>query len=151
MPPSVRARRVGYRLAYRVLQVVWFVFRPEVSGVKCLITHGNEILLVRHTYGPGAWDLPGGTMRRGEPALDAARREMHEELGIQDARLAPGWRSCAVGRAFATTSSTALKPSWRARASSQPGRAGHGPVVTRGTLPAELARSSARARRYLGG
>ena len=42
MPLSVRARRVGYRLAYRVLQVVWFLFRPEVSGVKCLITHGNE-------------------------------------------------------------------------------------------------------------
>ncbi|MGH2869731.1 MAG: NUDIX hydrolase [Solirubrobacteraceae bacterium] len=83
MPLSVRARRLAYRAAYRVLQVVWFVFRPEVTGVKCLITHGDQILLVRHTYGSRAWDLPGGTMRRGEPPLDAARREMNEELGIE--------------------------------------------------------------------
>jgi 8-oxo-dGTP pyrophosphatase MutT (NUDIX family) len=84
MPLSVHARRLVYRVAYRVLQVVWFVLRPRVSGVKCLITCGDEILLVRHTYGPRAWDLPGGTMRRGEPPLQTARREMNEELGIED-------------------------------------------------------------------
>ncbi|MGB9185172.1 MAG: NUDIX domain-containing protein [Solirubrobacteraceae bacterium] len=85
MPLSVRARRLAYRAAYRLLQVVWFVLRPQVSGVKCLITHGDHILLVRHTYGPRAWDLPGGTMRRGETPLGTARREMAEELGIEGA------------------------------------------------------------------
>jgi 8-oxo-dGTP pyrophosphatase MutT (NUDIX family) len=85
MPLSVRARRLAYRAAYRLLQGFWFVFRPQVSGVKCLITHGDLILLVRHTYGSRAWDLPGGTMRRGEPAVEAARREMTEELGIEGA------------------------------------------------------------------
>ncbi len=85
MPLPVRARRLAYRAAYRVLQVVWLVLRPRVTGVKCLITHGDQILLVRHTYGPRAWDLPGGTMQRGEPPLETARREMSEELGIEDA------------------------------------------------------------------
>ncbi|HEY5189416.1 MAG TPA: NUDIX domain-containing protein [Solirubrobacteraceae bacterium] len=85
MPLSVRARRLAYRAAYRVLQVVWVVLRPEVRGVKCLITHGDQILLVRHTYGPRDWDLPGGTMRRGEPPQQTAAREMNEELGIEDA------------------------------------------------------------------
>ncbi len=89
MPLSIRARRLGYRIAFRLLQVLWFVWRPRKSGVKCLITSGGRILLVRHTYGARAWDLPGGAMKRGEPALEAARREMEEELGLGDA----AWRA----------------------------------------------------------
>jgi 8-oxo-dGTP pyrophosphatase MutT (NUDIX family) len=85
MPLSIRARRLAYRLAYRGLQLSWFLRRPHKRGVKCLITFQGRILLVRHTYGPRAWDLPGGGMRRGEPPLEAARREMQEELGLGDA------------------------------------------------------------------
>ncbi|MDQ6732124.1 MAG: NUDIX domain-containing protein [Actinomycetota bacterium] len=88
MRVSISARRLGYRLAFRILQVAWFVRRPRKSGVKCLITNRGRILLVRHTYGARAWDLPGGAMKRGEPPLHAARREMQEELGLGDA----GWR-----------------------------------------------------------
>ena len=83
MPVAVR--RFGYRSAYRILQVIWFVFRPTKIGVKCLLTHDERILLVRHTYGRRSWDLPGGAVKRGEPPLDAARREMTEELGIETA------------------------------------------------------------------
>jgi 8-oxo-dGTP pyrophosphatase MutT (NUDIX family) len=75
-------RRLGYRLAYAGLRVYWFVRRPKVSGVKCLLTDGDEVLLVRHTYGPRVWDLPGGAIKRGETPLTAARREMQEELGV---------------------------------------------------------------------
>jgi ADP-ribose pyrophosphatase YjhB (NUDIX family) len=53
-----------------------------VSGVKCVITDGGHVLLVRHTYGPRGWDLPGGTVKRGEAPVDAASREMNEELGV---------------------------------------------------------------------
>jgi 8-oxo-dGTP pyrophosphatase MutT (NUDIX family) len=87
VPLSVSVRRLGYRLAYRVLQVVWLVTRPSQKGVKCLLWHGGEILLVRHTYGDRGWDLPGGMVKRGEHPEDTARREMHEELGIR----APQW------------------------------------------------------------
>jgi 8-oxo-dGTP pyrophosphatase MutT (NUDIX family) len=89
MPLSIRVRRLGYRIAFRLLQALWFVGRPRKSGVKCLITSGGRILLVRHTYGARAWDLPGGAMKRGEPPLDAARREMEEELGLGGA----AWRA----------------------------------------------------------
>lgn len=75
-------RRLGYRLAYALLRVYWWLVRPRVRGVKCVLTDGGRVLLVRHTYGPRAWDLPGGAVRRGEAPILAARREMEEELGI---------------------------------------------------------------------
>ena len=69
------------RIAYAGLRTYWFLLRPRIVGVKCVLTHGEDVLLVRHTYGSRAWDLPGGTVRRREAPRDAARREMHEELG----------------------------------------------------------------------
>lgn len=78
----VGVRRVAYRVAHRGLRVYWFVFRPTTDGTKCLLTHGDLVLLVRHTYGLGEWDLPGGTVQRREPPIDTARREMREELGV---------------------------------------------------------------------
>jgi 8-oxo-dGTP pyrophosphatase MutT (NUDIX family) len=78
---SVRVRRAAIRLAYLGLRTYWFLLRPRIVGVKCVLTHGEDVLLVRHTYGSRAWDLPGGTVRRREAPRDAARREMNEELG----------------------------------------------------------------------
>jgi 8-oxo-dGTP pyrophosphatase MutT (NUDIX family) len=79
---TLRLRRLAYRLAYRVLQVIWFVWRPHKRGVKCLVTCRDRVLLVRHTYGSRAWDVPGGAIKRGESPLSAAHREMEEELGL---------------------------------------------------------------------
>ena len=78
---AVKARRAGIRCAYIGLRAYWFLTRPHVIGVKCVVTHGDDVLLVRHTYGHRAWDLPGGTVKRREVPLAAAQREMHEELG----------------------------------------------------------------------
>lgn len=75
--------RAAYRGAYAALRTYWFLRRPDIQGVKCLLTDGERVLLVRHTYGHRAWDLPGGAVRRGEPPEHTARREMHEELGVQ--------------------------------------------------------------------
>ena len=82
VPLSVTVKRLGYRLAYRALQVAWWLTRPRARGVKCVLTDREQILLVRHTYGSRAWDLPGGLLKRGETPLSAARREMEEELGM---------------------------------------------------------------------
>jgi 8-oxo-dGTP pyrophosphatase MutT (NUDIX family) len=78
----VALRRRGYRLAYGVLCIYWFLARPRARGVKCVLTNGDLVLLVRHTYGRPEWDLPGGTVKSSEAPLSAARREMKEELGI---------------------------------------------------------------------
>jgi 8-oxo-dGTP pyrophosphatase MutT (NUDIX family) len=82
LPVSVR--RLAYRLAYRILQVIWLITRPTLGGVKCMVTDGDLVLLVRHSYGTRWWDLPGGKIQRGERPQRAARREMHEELGLED-------------------------------------------------------------------
>ncbi len=101
MPPAsapevhglrLAALRGLYRLAYRLLWLRGRVWPRRGRGVKCVLTHGEEILLVRHTYGPrGAWQLPGGAARRREPPLLTARREMGEELGLSDL----AWRELA--------------------------------------------------------
>jgi 8-oxo-dGTP pyrophosphatase MutT (NUDIX family) len=82
MSPSIRARRLLYRLAAVLLRLIRPLVPIDWGGVKCVLTDGDRVLLVRHTYGSRAWDLPGGGRRRGEPPVTAARREMREELGI---------------------------------------------------------------------
>jgi len=79
---SVKLRRYGYRIAYVGLRIWSFTVRPRIRGVKCILTNEGRVLLVRHTYGPPRWDLPGGTAKRGEPPSGTARREMAEELGL---------------------------------------------------------------------
>ena len=89
MPPALTLRRLAYRLAYRGLQVLWFLTGMEKRGVKCLACDGDRVLLVRHTYGPRVWDVPGGSLKRNEPPHRAATREMSEELGLDDVAWQP--------------------------------------------------------------
>lgn len=84
MEVPVPLRRLAYRVAYQILQAIWFFTRPTLQGVKCVLVDGDRVLLVRHTYGRGWWDLPGGAIQRGEPPGGAAHREMAEELGLTD-------------------------------------------------------------------
>lgn len=80
-------RPVGH-LAYRVanlgLRAVSLIVHPSTRGTKCLVCAGEQVLLVRHSYGPRTWDLPGGFVKRDEPFEAAARRELAEELGIAE-------------------------------------------------------------------
>ncbi len=60
----------------------WFVARPHTRGVKCVVRNDGRVLLVRHTYGDRAWDLPGGTAHAREDPADTVVRELREELGV---------------------------------------------------------------------
>jgi 8-oxo-dGTP pyrophosphatase MutT (NUDIX family) len=82
-PRSAALMRLGYRVAYRLMNAWAFVRRPRVRGCMVLLSdeHGR-VLLVRHTYGDRrAWELPGGWVERHEEPIEAARRETREELG----------------------------------------------------------------------
>ena len=73
----------AYRVAHPLLRLTWFFTRPRSAGVRCVLRHGGEILLVRHTYGDRGWMLPGGRVQSGETPLATAQREMHEELAVR--------------------------------------------------------------------
>ncbi|MEP0188868.1 MAG: NUDIX domain-containing protein [Erythrobacter sp.] len=54
-----------------------------IAGVSVVLTNATgSVLLLRHSYGPPVWALPGGGLDRGENPADAARREVREELGV---------------------------------------------------------------------
>jgi ADP-ribose pyrophosphatase YjhB (NUDIX family) len=62
--------------------------KAPIAGVSVIITNlGGDVLLLKHSYGPMVWSLPGGGLARGEDPLEAARREVREELGVELARI----------------------------------------------------------------
>lgn len=71
-----------YRLADRVRRVWWRLAKPRRRSVNVIAFNDEgRVLLVRHSYGPPVWALPGGGIDRGEDPEAAARREFREELG----------------------------------------------------------------------
>jgi 8-oxo-dGTP pyrophosphatase MutT (NUDIX family) len=76
-------------VAYRLLWLTAFVRAPRGQGVKAALVCDGELLLVRHTYGPQRWELPGGGVRRREEPAAALRRELDEELGLRAAGATP--------------------------------------------------------------
>lgn len=62
--------------------------RVPIAGVSVIVTNlTGDVLLLKHSYGPPVWALPGGGLRRGEDPLECALREVHEELGVVLARI----------------------------------------------------------------
>ncbi len=61
---------------------LWRVRRPLLVGVRVIVTHGNDVLLVRHRSGTTPWSLPGGGVGAREPLSVAASREVFEETGV---------------------------------------------------------------------
>ncbi|HEX6682162.1 MAG TPA: NUDIX hydrolase [Candidatus Limnocylindrales bacterium] len=57
---------------------------PRPSIAVAVVTAGNRALLVRRRIAEGAlsWQFPSGAIEPGESALDAARRETLEEVGL---------------------------------------------------------------------
>ena len=75
------AHRVAFSLAYPILSRLERLLGLRSNGAAVAVWHANKLLLVRHSYKPGA-ALPGGALRLGEAPADAAARELYEEVGI---------------------------------------------------------------------
>lgn len=71
---------------------------PVVSIIATHREHQDKILLQRRTKQTpqnrfyGLWELPQGKIRSGESIFSAAKRELHEETGLQALALAPQHR-----------------------------------------------------------
>jgi ADP-ribose pyrophosphatase YjhB (NUDIX family) len=63
-----------------------FVAHSNSEPTACALLTDDEgrLLLVRRAYDPyaGTWDLPGGFLEEAEHPLDALRRELREETGL---------------------------------------------------------------------
>ena len=80
----------GARAAYALMKFAWFLRRPNTFGAHAVaLTPEGRVILVRLRYAPG-WRMPGGGRRAKEDPLEAALRELREEIGMisfGDARL----------------------------------------------------------------
>lgn len=70
-----------------------WVLRRSASRVV-LLDHDGRVFLIRNgdpadaTKAPW-WEIPGGGIDPGESSADTARRELHEEAGIDEAEIGP--------------------------------------------------------------
>lgn len=74
----------------RLLNWLYWICRPGIyvllhrsRRTRVVLGYKTEVLLVRSDFGERKWGLPGGGIKRGEPEIMAASREVEEELGVQ--------------------------------------------------------------------
>ena len=57
--------------------------RFTVTAGALIFNDRGHVLLLKHRFRAGSgWGLPGGFLERGEQPLDALKRELHEEIGM---------------------------------------------------------------------
>jgi mutator protein MutT len=58
--------------------------RFTVTAGAVVFNENGEVLLLKHRFRPGSgWGLPGGFLEKAEQPIDALRRELREEIGLE--------------------------------------------------------------------
>jgi len=58
--------------------------RFTVTAGAVVFNQNGEVLLLKHRFRPGSgWGLPGGFIEKAEQPIDAMRRELREEIGLE--------------------------------------------------------------------
>jgi len=73
MPPSFRKK------------IIWTTQKKFTASVAVVIENENgKVLLLDHVLRPASgWGIPGGFLASGEQPIEAVRRELREETGIE--------------------------------------------------------------------
>ncbi|NOY26414.1 MAG: 8-oxo-dGTP diphosphatase [Oligoflexia bacterium] len=63
----------------------WTTWTPTMRATLLFVIHDGHALLIRKKRGLGAGKInaPGGKLDPGETAIQAAERELHEEVGVR--------------------------------------------------------------------
>lgn len=91
----LRIRRDRVRTGTGVVIDEFHVIESAPWAAVVCVTEARELVLVeqyRHGHGGPSLELPAGVIEPGEPALDAARRELREETGYEAAHFEEFWR-----------------------------------------------------------
>jgi 8-oxo-dGTP pyrophosphatase MutT (NUDIX family) len=82
--------------SYTFIEIPW-----PVVAVVAVTEDGQSVYLVRqwrYPWGRNSWEIPAGTCEPGEDALEGARRELAEEIGMH----AASWQPLGEGASSAT-------------------------------------------------
>lgn len=74
-----RVPRVLRRMTMRVTHA-----RFTVTAAAIVVDNQGRVLLLKHRFRPGTgWGIPGGFIEAGEQPVEAVRRELREEVGLE--------------------------------------------------------------------
>ena len=79
--PKKYLYKAMYTVLYRMHRSYCSVFRPYVQGAYVLCLYKDQALLIKNSY-KRYWTLPCGGISKGESPLEAAIREVEEEVGL---------------------------------------------------------------------
>ena len=74
--------RLLYRSAYLGLRAKWRLLGGRTHGALVAFRQGDRVLLVQNSYRKGL-SFPGGYVHPDEAPIEAARREVLEEIGLR--------------------------------------------------------------------
>ncbi len=67
--------------SFHAYKAYCYVVQPQVHGVYVAVWYDGQLLLVENSYRPQLY-FPSGGVRSGERPLEAAQRELKEEVGL---------------------------------------------------------------------
>lgn len=79
--PVDKAFQLAYVCAYRLMRTYWTLRHPRTHGALVALFNAGDVLLVRNSYVP-YYSLPGGYVQSTETGLEAALRELREEVNV---------------------------------------------------------------------
>lgn len=102
MLPDDSDSRSGMRIYPHFMDEL--LIEEPVTVLAAVIRRGVSFLLAKrppHKRHGGLWEFPGGKLEKGETLLDAARRELREELGVEVVAVGESiWRRRDPGSLF---------------------------------------------------
>ena len=75
-------KNVIFKVLFWLLWPLVWVYAPLRARARVLIVCDDQFLAVKPYFGRGKWQLPGGGIKFGERAIDAATRELYEEVSL---------------------------------------------------------------------